>query len=92
MKLLPSFILGSCFATQRMEDLGPLKSIAFAHARVRNGFTIPEMDVIIKQNERLMQEVMAPGFNGRHVSLEEMISKSNNITSQFRSQGKSTTV
>ena len=26
MKLLPSFFLGSCLATQRMEDLGKIKN------------------------------------------------------------------
>ena len=36
-----------------------------AHSRVRNSFRIPEMDLITEMNERLLEEVMAPGFNQR---------------------------
>ena len=49
-------------------------------------FTIPEMDQITSQNERLLDEVFAEDFSSRLVSLDEMISRSENITTQFRSQ------
>lgn len=68
--------------------LGPLQAIHQAHSRVRQAFTIPEMDMITSQNERLLDEVFAEDFSSRLVSLDEMISKSENITAQFRAQGK----
>ena len=76
-----------------------------AHSRVRNSFRIPEMNLISEMNERILEEVMQPGFNQRLdtqkwkiekrrsciwrlVTLDEMISKSENVTTQFRAQGK----
>ena len=59
-----------------------------AHSRVRQAFTIPEMDQITSQNERLLDEVFAEDFSSRLVSLDEMISRSENITTQFRAQVK----
>ena len=53
---------------------------------LRQAFTIPEMDQITSQNERLLDEVFAEDFSSRLVSLDEMISRSENITTQFRSQ------
>ena len=44
------------------------------------------MDQITSQNERLLDEVFAEDFSSRLVSLDEMISRSENITTQFRSQ------
>jgi len=85
MKLLPSVLLGAVLG---QDNLAPLQAISFAHSRVRNSFRIPEMDMITEMNERLLEEVMAPSFNQRLVSLDEMISKSENITTQFRAQGK----
>ena len=84
MKLLPSMLLGGAVSLQT--GLGPLQSIHMAHSRVRQAFTIPEMDMITSQNERLLDEVFAEDFSSRLVSLDEMISRSENITTQFRAQ------
>ena len=86
MKLLPSMLLGGAVSLQT--GLGPLQSIHMAHSRVRQAFTIPEMDMITSQNERLLDEVFAEDFSSRLVSLDEMISRSENITTQFRAQVK----
>ena len=70
------------------KGLGPLQSIQFAHSRVRNGFTIPEMDEITIGNERLLAEVFSESFSSRLISLEEMVSRSTNLTSSFMKQGE----
>ena len=66
----------------------PLESIAFAHSRVRNGFTLPVMDQITTSNERILAEVFAEEFSTRLISLEEMVSRSDNITESFLKQGE----
>ena len=86
MRLFQSAILaGSTSALQR--GLDPAQSIAFAHSRVRQGFLIKEMDKIIDENERLLREVFEPDFSQRLISLDEMVSRSENITQSFRNQG-----
>ena len=87
MKLFKTAV-GLAGVTHGIErGLDPLQSIAFAHSRVRQGFLLPEMDDIIDQNERLLREVFDPDFATRLVSLEEMVSRSENITSSFLKQG-----
>ena len=85
MKLFQPALVGTAAALQR--GLDPLQSIAFAHSRIRQGFLIEEMHDIIDQNERLLQEVLAPGFGQRLISLDEMVSRSENITQAFLKQG-----
>ena len=85
---LSALLLGSVMGSSAPDRLKPMQAIQMAHSRVRNSFRIPEMDLITEGNERILEEVMSPGFNGRLVSLDELISKSENITTQFRAQGK----
>jgi len=67
--------------------LEPLEAIAFAHSRVRNGFTLPAMDEIISSNERLLSQVFSDDFSTRLMSLDEAVSRSQNITDSFMRQG-----
>ena len=48
--------------------LDPLQAISMAHGRVRNGFTLPKMDEITSQNERLLQQVFTDEIENRLVS------------------------
>jgi len=55
MKLAPALLAG--FTGASIHGLQPLQAISMAHSRVRNGFTLPEMDMITEGNERLLAEV-----------------------------------
>ena len=55
--------------------LEPEAAIQFAHNRVRNGFTLPEMDQISEANERIIQEAMEDSSNTRLLNLEEMFDR-----------------
>ena len=88
MRLFQSALIGSAAAIQRGLDTS--QSIAFAHSRVRQGFLIKEMHNIIDENERLLEEFMAPeNGQSRLVSLEDLVSRSQNITRSFEAQGRS---
>ena len=52
--------------------LDPLQAISMAHGRVRNGFTLPKMDEITSQNERLLQQVFTDEIENRLVSRESL--------------------
>ena len=53
----------------------PEAAIQFAHNRVRNGFTLPEMDQISEANERIIREAMEDSSNTRLLNLEEMFDR-----------------
>ena len=55
-----------------------------AHRRVRNGFTIPVMDEISAENERILNQV----FNERSTEpLDVMVERAVNVTESFERQG-----
>ena len=67
--------------------MDPLQAISLAHSRVRNGFTLPAMDEITASNERLLSMVFQDDMSTRLMSLEELVSRSDNITESFMKQG-----
>ena len=88
MRLFQSALIGSAAALQRGLDTS--QSIAFAHSRVRQAFLIEEMHHILDENERLVEEFLATKTgSSRLVSLDEMVSRSQNITRSFEAQGRS---
>ncbi|CAG5102891.1 Oidioi.mRNA.OKI2018_I69.chr1.g514.t1.cds [Oikopleura dioica] len=81
MKLLPT-LLASSYGMER--GLSPLQAIMHAHRRVRNGFTIPVMDEISAENERILNQV----FNERSTEpLDVMVERAVNVTESFERQG-----